>query len=92
MLIARVTGTLVATIKHPAYEGQRVLMVQPVTPEGEAMGDVFYAVAHMQAGVGDLVIVNREGGSARIMLDMGEQPVHAAIAGIVDQVDLALLP
>lgn len=88
MLLARVTGTLVATIKHPAYEGQRVLMVQPVTPEGEAKGDVFYAVAHMQAGVGDLVIVNREGGSARIMLDMGELPIHAAVAGIVDQVDL----
>lgn len=91
MLLARVTGTLVATQKHPAYHGQRILLVQPVSPELEPKGDAFYAVALQGAGVGDLVLVAREGGSARIMLDMGELPIHAAIAGIVDEVDLASL-
>ncbi len=88
MLLARVTGTLVATQKHPAYAGHRILLVQPVTPELTAKGDAFYAVGHVQAGVGDLVLVAREGGSARIMLDAGETPIHAAVAGIVDMVDL----
>lgn len=89
MMLAKVTGTLVATQKHPAYAGHRILLVQPVTPELAAKGDPFYAVGHVQAGVGDLVLVAREGGSARIMLDAGEGPIHAAVAGIVDQVDLA---
>lgn len=88
MLLARVTGTLVATQKHPAYAGHRIVLVQPVTPELTAKGEPFYAIGHMQAGVGDLVLVAREGGSARIMLDAGETPIHAAVAGIVDQVDL----
>lgn len=92
MLLARVTGTMVATQKHPAYAGQRVLLVQPVSPELEAKGEPFYAVAHMQAGVGDLVLVAREGGSARMMLDQGETPIHAAVAGIVDAVDLQPVP
>lgn len=88
MMLARVTGTLVATQKHPAYEGHRILLVQPLTPELAAKGDPFYAVAHVQAGVGDTVLVAREGGSARMMLDCGEVPIHAAVAGIVDAVDL----
>lgn len=88
MLLARVTGTLVATQKHPAYAGHRILLVQPLTPELAAKGDPFYAVAHVQAGVGDTVLVAREGGSARMMLDCGEVPIHAAVAGIVDMVDL----
>lgn len=89
MLLARVTGTLVATQKHPAYEGRRILLVQPLTPELTPKGEPFYAVGHVQAGVGDVVLVAREGGSARMMLDTGETPIHAAVAGIVDQVDLA---
>lgn len=88
MLLARVTGTLVATQKHPAYAGHTILQVQPVTPELTPTGEAFYAVAHMQAGVGDLVMVAREGGSARMMLDMKDGPVHGTIAGIVDMVDL----
>jgi microcompartment protein CcmK/EutM len=89
MMLARVEGTLVATQKHPAYHGHRILLVQPVTPELAPKGESFYAVAHVQAGVGDLVMVAREGGSARMMLDAGETPIHAAVAGIVDAVDLA---
>ncbi|MEB3222115.1 MAG: EutN/CcmL family microcompartment protein [Candidatus Sericytochromatia bacterium] len=92
MLLARVEGTLVATQKHPAYVGHRILLVQPVTPEGQAKGAAFYAVAHVQAGVGDLVLVNREGGSARLLVDAGEAPIHAAVAGIVDAVDLQSAP
>lgn len=92
MLLARVEGTLVATQKHPAYAGHRLLLVQPVTPELHPKGAAFYAVGHMQAGVGDLVIVNREGGSARILLDAGETPIHAAVAGIVDAVALEPVP
>jgi microcompartment protein CcmK/EutM len=92
MLLARVEGTLVATQKHPAYTGHRILLVQPVTPEGQPKGAAFYAVGHMQAGPGDLVLVNREGGSARILLDAGETPIHAAVAGIVDAVELDAAP
>ncbi|MEB3198710.1 MAG: EutN/CcmL family microcompartment protein [Candidatus Sericytochromatia bacterium] len=87
MMLARVTGTLVATQKHPAYHGQRIVQVQPLSPDLRPQGSPFYAVAHMQAGEGDLVLVAREGGSARMLLDLGELPIHAAIAGIVDAVN-----
>jgi ethanolamine utilization protein EutN len=86
VILARVKGTLVATQKHPAYEGQRILLVQPLEQDLTPVGAAFYAVGHMQAGVGDLVMVAREGGSARMMLDVGEEPIHAAVAGIVDAV------
>lgn len=88
VLLARVTGTLVATQKHPAYQGQRILLVQPLETDLTPTGSSFYAVGHMQAGVGDLVLVAREGGSARLLLDRGEDPIHAAVAGIVDLVSV----
>lgn len=88
VLLARVLGTLTATEKHPAYGGQRILLLQPLDPELNPTGSVFYALGHMQAGVGDLVLAAREGGSARMLLDVGEEPIYAAIAGVVDSVSL----
>lgn len=87
MMLARVIGTMVATMKHPSYEGRRVLLIQPLTPELAPQGAPYYAVAHQQAGVGDLVLAVREGGSARILLDAPDAPIHATIVGIVDAVD-----
>jgi len=89
MILARVTGTVVATVKHPDYEGKKVLMVQPVTPELEPVGSQYLAVDAVQAGEGDVVMVANEGGGARLILnDDSLAAVRCTIAGIVDQVNI----
>jgi microcompartment protein CcmK/EutM len=88
VIIARVIGTAVATVKHPSYNGRKVMIVQPLTPEGENQGQSFLAVDAVQSGPGDQVLVAREGNTARQILEAGEAPIHAVILGIIDEVNL----
>lgn len=90
MYIGRVFGNVVATIKHPFFDGRKLMLVERIQPEsGEADAKYDIAVDIVQAGPGDLVLVNDEGNSARQLL--GIEPngcVRAVIVGIVDEIDL----
>jgi microcompartment protein CcmK/EutM len=83
-----VTGTVVATISHPDYKNRRLLVVQPLGLEGEAPDDDFIAVDATQAGIGETVLVNREGGGARQVLGAPDACIISVIVGIVDSVSL----
>jgi len=90
--LARVVGTLVATVHHPHYDGQTLLLCTPVSPDGKAHGEVFTAVDRAQAGVGDTVLVNAEGNGSRQIF--GLQPtdklaIQDVIVGVVDAVEEA---
>lgn len=90
MYIGRVSGTIVATIKHPMFVGRKLLLVERLDLAGKAMSKYDIAVDNVQAGVGDRVLVLDEGNGARQVL--GEEPngpVRAVIVGIIDEVDLA---
>jgi ethanolamine utilization protein EutN len=82
MKLCRVEGSVVASVHHPVYDGQKLLIVTPV--DG---GDSFLAVDRVQAGVGDTVLVNQEGNGTRQLLKLGQQvPIRSLIVGIVDEV------
>lgn len=90
MTLAKVVGNVVATEKHAHYKGLKIMAVQPVDPAGAPMGKSFLAVDGVQAGIGDLVLVVDEGGSARtVMGDEAALTIRTAICGIVDRIDLA---
>jgi microcompartment protein CcmK/EutM len=86
--LCRVIGTSVATVKAAVYDGRKVLVVLPVTPELSPGGATFLAVDFVQAGVGDHVLVAQEGNTARQLADDPLAPIHAAVLGIVDQIDM----
>ncbi len=88
MILARVCGTVVSTVKIEDLEGLKLMIVQPVSPGGEAAGKQIVAVDTVQAGVGDYVLVIDEGGSAGIMLEMSSQAIRTVIAAIVDRIDV----
>jgi microcompartment protein CcmK/EutM len=88
MILGKVTGTVVTTISHPHYKNRRLLVVQPLTlPDDPPEGD-FVALDNSQAGVGDTVLVNREGNGARQILDNPDGCVISVIVGIVDSVHI----
>jgi microcompartment protein CcmK/EutM len=82
-------GTVVGTEKHPAYHGRTVLLCQPLDEHGAESGDAIIAVDHAQAGVGDSVLVMREGNGVRQLLGATKLPIRSLIVGIVDDVHLA---
>ena len=87
MILARVVGQVVATQKRPQFEGAKLLLVQPETPQGEALGTTLLTIDSVGAGVGERVIVVLEGRAAGEALGKKHAPVDAAIVGIVDQLE-----
>ena len=84
MILARVIGNCVSTVQHPVYQGRSVLVCLPVQTDGcSPLGGEFLSVDAVQAGVGDLVLVAREGNAAQQAL--GKGPFHSVILGIVDE-------
>ncbi|HEY0194568.1 MAG TPA: EutN/CcmL family microcompartment protein [Kofleriaceae bacterium] len=90
MRYCRVVGPMWATVKHPAYAGRSLFVVQPVDAAGADTGASFVAVDHVQAGLGDKVVVLTEGTGVRQILKAGDAtPIRSVIVGIVDAVDVA---
>ncbi len=87
MILGRVIGHAVSSVRRPQFEGATLLVVQPETPEGQAFGASMLAVDAVGAGVSERVLVVVEGRAAAEALGKKLAPVDAAIIGIVDHVD-----
>jgi microcompartment protein CcmK/EutM len=88
MILGKVVGTVVTTISHPDYKNRRLMVVQPLGLEGEGPDEDFIALDNTQAGIGDTVLVNREGNGARQVLQNPNACVISVIVGIVDSVHI----
>lgn len=84
MILGKVVGTVVTTISHQDYKNRRLLVVQPLGFEGEPVEDDFIALDNTHAGIGDTVLVNREGNGARQVLRNPDACIISVIVGIVD--------
>jgi ethanolamine utilization protein EutN len=87
MILGRVLGAVVATIKDPHLQGHKLLLVQPLGAGARPDGAPVVAVDLVGAGPGDGVLVVQEGGSARLVLGCETTPVEAVVVGQVDRVD-----
>ena len=83
MLIARVTGLVVATMKHESLVGGKLLIVQEPDVTGEPVGNPMVAVDAVDAGEGDLVLVTQGSGARRTEISV-DRPVDNVIMAIVD--------
>jgi microcompartment protein CcmK/EutM len=89
MILGRVTAAVHATVQNPHLRGRRLLAVRPLDQDLRPSGPPVIGVDRVDAGPGDLVLLVKEGGSARLILDDSETPVQAVIVAVVDGVDLA---
>jgi ethanolamine utilization protein EutN len=89
MVIGRVVGTVVTTIGHPHYKNRRLLVIQPLGLGGQPEDGDFLALDSTHAGIGDTVLVNREGNGARQVLANPDAAVISVIVGIIDSIDLS---
>ncbi|NLW60111.1 MAG: EutN/CcmL family microcompartment protein [Firmicutes bacterium] len=89
MILAVVVGNVVATQKNENFVGKKLMLIQPVDPEGNPAGGELVAVDGVGAGEGDLVVAIAEGGSARQVAKSKNPlaPIDLVIAGIVDRAD-----
>jgi len=85
--LARVLGEVVSTVKDANLIGMKLLVLQPLAPDGAAAGRTLVALDSVGAGVGENVFFVR-GREAAFPFYPAEPPTDAAVVGIVDHWDL----
>ena len=88
MIVGKVVGTVVTTISHPHYKNRKLLVVEPLHMQDEKAGGDFLALDNSHAGIGDTVLVLREGSGARQVMNNPDACVISVIVGIVDSVSV----
>lgn len=83
MLIAKVVGTTVSTVKDEKLHGRKLLILRQADEFGNLTGKPYVAIDTLDAGVGDLVLT-AAGSSARQTTITKDTPVDAVIMAIVD--------
>jgi ethanolamine utilization protein EutN len=87
VILCRVLGKAVATRKHEALQGVKLLVVAEVDPDGTERADLHVVADTIGSGEGDLVLVVI-GSAARLTEATRSQPIDALVIGIVDQVEV----
>lgn len=87
MLIARVIGTTISTIKDEKITGSKLLILKETDHAGNILGKAFVAVDLVDAGVGDLVLTGH-GSSARQTYLTKDCPVDAVVMAVVDHLNV----
>lgn len=86
MILAKVISSVVSSHKDSSFTGKAIFVIQPLNDNLIPTGARYLAFDHVQAGVGDTVLICREGNGCRQMWGNSEAPVNSVIAAIVDQV------
>jgi microcompartment protein CcmK/EutM len=87
MLIAKVVGTVVSTMKDEKLMGRKLLIVQQADEHGNVFGKPYVAVDTVDAGEGDLVLT-AAGSSARQTMVTKDTPVDAVIMSVIDSLEI----
>ena len=84
MQLGLVLGSATSTIKHPSFEGQRMLVVQPVTADGKDDGEPVLVFDRLGAGRGQRVIITSDG--ALMQTELGrDTPGRWSVMALPDE-------
>ena len=84
MKLGRVTGTVVATVKYEKYRGLKLLKVRHLDLDLNEVGEEMVALDAADAGLGDIVLVNNDGGAAQMVMEDKALIASVTICGVID--------
>ena len=87
MLIAKVIGSTVSTIKDEKLQGKKLMICREADESGKHTGKPYVAVDTVDAGVGDLVLT-AHGSSGRQTFLTKDAPVDAVIMAVIDSLQV----
>jgi ethanolamine utilization protein EutN len=90
MLLGRIVGTAVCTVKYPDLDGIKLLTVQPLNKNLRPVGRVQVAADVVDAGPGDLVVMVRAREASLALPGVKFVPVDLTCVGVVDELDVQL--
>ncbi len=89
MIIAKVIGKVVATVKDPGFDGKKLVLVQAhVLKDGQLVPGQTMLVANddLGAGEGEMVVLT-QGSSARMTPSMKSTSTDAVVIALIDRID-----
>lgn len=86
MKVGRVVGSVVSTINHPFFDGERLLVCRLVDRDHDT-GDYLICTDRVGAGSDETVLILDEGSSARQVHEVETGPIRSVVVGIVDDVN-----
>ncbi len=87
MLISKVIGTTVSTIKDEQLIGRKLLILRQIDESGKPLGKPYVAVDTLDAGVGDLVLTAHGSGGRQTAITKNS-PVDAVIMAVIDHLNI----
>ena len=84
MKLGRVTGTVVSTVKYEKYVGMKLLKVRHLDLALQEVGEDLIALDAADAGVGEIGLVNNDGGAAQMVMGDKILIVSVTICGVID--------
>lgn len=88
MLIAKVIGTTISTIKDEKLQGRKLLIVRQTDETGTPYGKPYVAVDTLDAGIGDLVLTAHGSGGRQTKITRNS-PVDAVIMAVIDHMEVS---
>jgi len=86
LYLGKVIGTTVSTVRLERYHGFKLMLVQPIRPDGTPCQRPLVCVDTVDAGEGDTIMYMDDPDSAGKLVGMPEGgPVRAVIVGILDE-------
>lgn len=87
MLLGRVEGSVVSTVRHGSLQGWRLLICQPLNDAGEAVAPPLMALDALGAGNGQQVVLTSDGKSVREKVGDVHSPARYMVQCIVDDAE-----
>ncbi|MCE5187913.1 MAG: EutN/CcmL family microcompartment protein [Eubacteriales bacterium] len=84
MRLARVVGNVVSTVKEKTHFHYKLLIVDYLDGEGKPVETQQIVFDGADAGIGDLVLVNVDGGAAKMLLGDKEIIADNTACGVID--------
>ena len=86
MRLGRVVGNVVSVVKDPSHHNYKLMIIEFVDEKGNATSARQIAIDGANAGVGDFVLINVDGGAAKQLLDDKEVIIDLTICGVIDHI------
>src|SRR5262245_1008353 len=88
MLLGRILGSAVCTLKYQDLEGVKLLTVQQLNKKLESVGRIQVAADVVDAGPGDLVVLVRAREASLALHGVKVVPIDLAVVGVVDELEV----
>ena len=89
MFLAKIKGNVVSTQKNKYLGGHKLLTVRKINIDGKYLdANDMIALDTVDAGIGDTVLVVKEGSAVQQILGHKNAPVHTIIVAVVDDLDI----